>query len=60
MLDAVRRVVNATHVVENFEKERDEKVAKLREQGMDKEAEEVERWGDVMAMPVMEWTGPGL
>ena len=60
MLDAVRRVVNATHVVADWEADRDRKVERLRKEGKEDEAREWEAKGDVEAMSVMEWTGPGL
>jgi alpha 1,6-mannosyltransferase len=60
MLDAVRRVVNATHVVADWEADRDRQVERLRAEGREDEAREMEEMGDVEAMSVMEWTGPGL
>jgi len=62
-LDAVRRVVNSTRVVETWDQIRSVKIEQL-------EREQPEGWKDQVgrlrgegkdhAMNVMEWTGPGL
>ncbi|OWZ53328.1 alpha 1,6-mannosyltransferase [Cryptococcus neoformans 125.91] len=62
-LDAVRRVVNASHVVQAWEEQRDEKITRLeREQpwGWSREVNRLQKLGRNEAMNVMEWTGPGL
>lgn len=59
-LDAVRRVVNATHVVADWEDERAKQVERLKAEGKMQEAEEAAQQSDSTAMGVMEWTGPGL
>ena len=60
LLDAVRRVVNATKVVQEWDEWRFTEVARLRLEGMMKEADDLEKQGKDHIMPVMEWTGPGL
>ncbi|EIW65789.1 hypothetical protein TREMEDRAFT_70437 [Tremella mesenterica DSM 1558] len=57
-LDAVRRVVNSTRVVEAWEIWRAEEIVKLEEAGED--ASDLRGQHTDHAMSVMEWTGPGL
>ncbi|WVQ81321.1 hypothetical protein IAT38_003444 [Cryptococcus sp. DSM 104549] len=59
-LDAVRRVVNASHVVQDWEEWREGELARLEQEGKKKEANELRGQGKEHAMSVMEWTGPGL
>lgn len=62
-LDAVRRVVNSSRVVQAWEEQRDEEVTRLeREQprGWSREVDRLRKLGRSEAMSVMEWTGPGL
>ncbi|KAK6906414.1 hypothetical protein L486_06022 [Kwoniella mangroviensis CBS 10435] len=59
-LDAVRRVVNATRVVETWENWRSAEIEKLLGEGREADAQELQNQHRDMAMNVMEWTGPGL
>lgn len=62
-LDAARRVVNATRVVEAWEKDRTAKIEDLREsqpEEWEQKIEQLKGQGRDHAMNVMEWTGPGL
>jgi alpha 1,6-mannosyltransferase len=59
-LDAARRVVNATRVVEDWEEERVWAIENFERLGKKKEAEQWRKAGKDHAMNVMEWTGPGL
>ncbi|KAL7421127.1 hypothetical protein Q5752_004012 [Cryptotrichosporon argae] len=59
-LDAVRRVVNATHVVRDWEMWRAAEIKLLTAKGRQEEADELRGQGRDHAMNVMEWTGPGL
>lgn len=63
MLDAVRRVVNSTRVVEKWENGRKVEIDTLqREQpeGWQGRVNELQGQGRDHALNVMEWTGPGL
>ncbi|TYJ57723.1 hypothetical protein B9479_001577 [Cryptococcus floricola] len=62
-LDAVRRVVNASHVVEDWEKWREGEIERLeleKADGWEKAVEDLKKQKRDHAMNVMEWTGPGL
>ncbi|WWC63834.1 uncharacterized protein I303_106439 [Kwoniella dejecticola CBS 10117] len=59
-LDAVRRVVNSTRVVEAWEEWRIDEIQKLESDGQVEQAEELKGQHRDHAMNVMEWTGPGL
>ena len=62
-LDAVRRVVNATRVVEAWEDSRAGEIERITEEartGWAAEVQELSKLGRIEAMSVMEWTGPGL
>ncbi|WVF65365.1 hypothetical protein IAT40_000092 [Kwoniella sp. CBS 6097] len=59
-LDAVRRVVNASHVVQNWENWRTDEIQRLDGEGRVEEAKELADQHRDHAMNVMEWTGPGL
>ncbi|KIR64011.1 alpha 1,6-mannosyltransferase [Cryptococcus bacillisporus CA1873] len=62
-LDAVRRVVNASHVVQAWEERRDEEITRLereRPRGWSQEVDRLQKLGRSEVMSVMEWTGPGL
>ncbi|WWC91016.1 uncharacterized protein L201_005956 [Kwoniella dendrophila CBS 6074] len=59
-LDAVRRVVNSTRVVESWENWRKIEIQRLIQIGQNDQAEELRNQHRDHAMNVMEWTGPGL
>lgn len=62
-LDAVRRVVNATRVVEEWEHWRSTEILRIKEEahpGWRVEMKKLSKLGRINAMEVMEWTGPGL
>ncbi|OCF32401.1 hypothetical protein I317_05600 [Kwoniella heveanensis CBS 569] len=59
-LDAVRRVVNASHVVQDWENWRTDEIQRLDGEGRSQEAKELADQHRDHAMNVMEWTGPGL
>lgn len=62
-LDAVRRVVNASRVVQAWEERRDEEITRLereRPRGWSQEVDRLQKLGRSEVMSVMEWTGPGL
>ncbi|KAK4684376.1 hypothetical protein P7C73_g5802, partial [Tremellales sp. Uapishka_1] len=60
-LDAVRRVVNNTRVVEVWDKERLRNIESLAEEkGSERKVAEWEHLDKSHAMGVLEWTGPGL
>jgi alpha 1,6-mannosyltransferase len=62
-LDAVRRVVNSTRVVEAWEEARSTQIAELKDKMPDGWMDEISNLlgqGREQAMEVMEWTGPGL
>jgi alpha 1,6-mannosyltransferase len=63
MLDAVRRVVNSTRVVENWEIDRAAEIEELERdqpEGYLNRVAELKSQSRANAMNVMEWTGPGL
>ena len=60
MLDAVRRVVNATARVADFEGWRDNVTSRLTDAGHSGAAKDLDGVHDAKAVDVMEWTGPGL
>ncbi|WWC72912.1 uncharacterized protein I206_106876 [Kwoniella pini CBS 10737] len=59
-LDAVRRVINSTRVVENWENWRINEIEILKSKGENEKVEELKSQHRDHAMNVMEWTGPGL
>ncbi|WVQ93038.1 hypothetical protein IAU59_000102 [Kwoniella sp. CBS 9459] len=59
-LDAVRRVVNASRVVQDWEFWRMTEIQRLNDEGKSNEAQELADQHRDHAMNVMEWTGPGL
>lgn len=62
-LDAVRRVVNTTRVVEQWEMDRALEIARLQDEkppGYEYTVVELQAQGRDHAMHVLEWTGPGL
>jgi alpha 1,6-mannosyltransferase len=62
-LEAVRRVVNSTRVVEAWEEERKVEISRLEGEGLEgwqEQVDELKAQGRNHAMEVMEWTGPGL
>jgi alpha 1,6-mannosyltransferase len=62
-LDAVRRVINSTRVVEAWEEERQAMIDRLeddRPEDWEMEVAMLRAQGRSTAMEVMEWTGPGL
>ncbi|WWD21213.1 hypothetical protein CI109_105697 [Kwoniella shandongensis] len=62
-IDAARRVVNSTKVVQEWETWKTEEIERLeeeKEEGWEKTVKELGEQGKDHAMSVMEWTGPGL
>jgi alpha 1,6-mannosyltransferase len=62
-LDAVRRVVNATRVVQIWDQDRTARIEQLERdhpQGWEDQVRKLQGEGKDHAMSVMEWTGPGL
>jgi alpha 1,6-mannosyltransferase len=62
-IDAARRVVNATRVVEAWDREQAVKIAELERdqpEGWEKQVQDLKGMKKDHAMNVMEWTGPGL
>ncbi|WVR08900.1 hypothetical protein IAU60_005959 [Kwoniella sp. DSM 27419] len=59
-LDAVRRVVNASRVVSDWEDWRAGEIQRLESEGRNGEAQDLQGQHRDHAMNVMEWTGPGL
>lgn len=58
MLDVTRRVVNHTHIVDEWESQRTAEVAALRESGDEVAADELLGKPTAEVMPIVEWTGP--
>lgn len=55
--------MNASHVVQAWEEQRDEEITRLereRPRGWSKEVNRLQKLGRSDVMNVMEWTGPGL
>lgn len=62
MIDAVRRVVNATKVVQNFDHWRIGEIHReklIKSEGWEQRVTSLEGKHKEDAMNVMEWTGPG-